>query len=89
MAIRLEKCARLRLATAMRKSRGTAILPCPTQKQIRRMAEGMCVASNDCAHAYPGDAQILKGVSLVTFFAPANKVARWPVGTPEALALPE
>ena len=35
--------------------------------------------------AHPGDAQILKGVSLVTFFAPAKKVTRSAEGRAEAL----
>src|SRR6185312_3477861 len=46
-------------------------LPRRTRKRdLRRFSEP--------ANAKPGAAQILKGISLVTFFVPAKKVTRWP-----------
>src|SRR5690349_25028962 len=62
-------------------------LPQRTRKShLRRLSEPASVK--------PGAAQILKGISLVTFFVPAKKVTRWPqdsgsFGLSRKLPLPE
>jgi len=53
----------------------------------RRLRHGTLRSIAESESSSSMTAQILRGISLVTFFVPAKKVTRWSAGTAEALAL--